>query len=314
MSGYPYPGKKRYNSYNEYFKRTFGGRVQKLSVDAGFTCPNRDGTVATGGCSFCDNDAFHPSYCQPQKPVTMQLEEGKRFHAWRYRRSINYLAYFQAFSNTYAPVAILRKLYTEALSVPGITGLVIGTRPDCIDDEILDLLEEISISRYLIIEFGIESIYDQTLKSINRGHDFEAAVLAIEKTAARGIRSGAHFILGLPGETREMMMEMAPVISALPLDTVKFHQLQIVRGTQIETEFRSNPSSFHQFSLEEYVGFMTALLERLTPSVVVERFAGEVPPRFLVSNPWGLVRYDAIARMVEAELERRDTWQGKFYM
>lgn len=314
MSGYPYPGNKRYNSYNEYFKRTFGGRVQKLSVNAGFTCPNRDGAVATGGCSFCDNEAFHPSYCQAVKPITQQLEEGKRFHAWRYRRSINYLAYFQAFSNTYAPVAVLRKLYGEALNVPGITGLVIGTRPDCIDDEILDLLEEKSRSCYLIVEFGVESVYDQTLKSVNRGHDFKAALQALEKTAARGIRCGAHFIFGLPGETREMMLNMAKVISTLPIDTVKFHQLQIVRGTRIEAEFKANPFSFYQFSLEDYVSFMAALLERLTPSVVVERFAGEVPPRFLVGNPWGLVRYDAIARMIETELEKRDTWQGKLYM
>lgn len=314
MSDYPFPGNKRYNSYNEYFKRTFGGRVQKLSVNAGFTCPNRDGTVATGGCSFCDNDAFHPSYCTPQKTVTLQLEEGKQFHAWRYRRSIKYLAYFQAYSNTYAPVKVLHRLFNEALSVPGITGLVIGTRPDCINDDILRLLSELSASYYIIIEYGIESIYDETLKVINRGHDFSAAVDALEKTAARGIRSGAHFILGLPGETREMMMAMAPAISSLPLDTVKFHQLQIVRGTRIADEYKSNPDDFYTFSLEDYIDFITAFLERLTPAIVVERFAGEVPPRFLVSNPWGMVRYDAIARMVESELEKRDTWQGRLYM
>ncbi|PKP17683.1 MAG: TIGR01212 family radical SAM protein, partial [Bacteroidetes bacterium HGW-Bacteroidetes-22] len=185
-----FPRGKRYNSYNEYFKRTFGSRVQKLSVDAGFTCPNRDGTVASGGCTYCNNDAFNPSYCQPNKTVTMQLEEGKQFHAWRYRRAVNYLAYFQAFSNTYAPLPKLRELYDEALAVPGVIGLVIGTRPDCVDEEKLDYFATLAEKYYVIIEYGIESCYDQTLCKINRGHSFEEAVKAVKATAQRGIRVG----------------------------------------------------------------------------------------------------------------------------
>jgi radical SAM protein (TIGR01212 family) len=309
----PFPNGKRYNSYNEYFKRIFGGRVQKLSVHAGFTCPNRDGTIATRGCTFCDNDAFHPSYCKPEKPIRQQLSEGMQFHAWRYRRAINYLAYFQAFSNTYAAVGHLRKVYEEALAVPGVIGLVIGTRPDCISDEILDYIAELSSRYYIIVEYGVESCYNTTLAAINRGHDAETSFRAIRDTAARGIRTGAHFIFGLPGETQTMMMEMAGMISALPLDTVKFHQLQIVKGTKMEQTFSNFPQLFHQFSLEAYIDFITRFLERLNPDIVVERFAGEVPPAFLNNNPWKMIRYDALARMIESNLATKDTWQGRLY-
>jgi radical SAM protein (TIGR01212 family) len=309
-----FPGGKRYNSYNEYFRRLFGGRVQKLSVNAGFTCPNRDGTKGTGGCTFCDNDAIHPSYCSPVKPIRQQLEEGKQFHAWRYRRSISYLAYFQPFSNTYAPVERLSKLYHEALEVEGITGLVIGTRPDCVNDEILDYLAHLSESHYIMLEFGIESVNDDTLKTINRGHDFSTSVRAIESAAKRGIRTGAHLIFGLPGETLEMMIKTAGVISSLPLQTIKFHQLQIVRGTPMEAQFQMNPGEFVSFTMPEYISFIIRFIEMLNPAIVIERFAGEVPPRFLAENRWERIRYDAFARLLEAELERLDSWQGKNYM
>ncbi len=309
-----FPGGKRYNSYNEYFRRLFGGRVQKLSVNAGFTCPNRDGTKGTGGCTFCDNEAFHPSYCSPVKPIRQQLEEGKQFHAWRYRRSISYLAYFQPFSNTYAPLERLSKLYSEALAVEGITGLVIGTRPDCVNNEILDYLARLSERYYIMLEFGIESVYDETLGMINRGHDFSTSVMAIESAARRGIRTGAHLIFGLPGETIGMMLKAAGIISKLPLQTIKFHQLQIVRGTRMEAEYHSNPEKFVSFTMPDYISFIIRFMEMLNPEFVVERFAGEVPPRFLSENRWERIRYDAFARLLEAELERVDSWQGKYYI
>ncbi len=271
---------RRFNAYSNYFRRIYGARVQKVSIDAGFTCPNRDGTKGRGGCTYCNNDAFNPSYCQPEKSVTHQIEEGVRFHKWRYREAGSYLAYFQAYSNTYAPVEKLRKLYEEALGYPGVIGLVIGTRPDCIDEEKLALLKELAGKCYLAVEYGIESCYNKTLLRINRGHTFEDAVAAVEKTTGLGIITGAHFILGLPGESREEMLEQVELISKLPLKTVKFHQLQIIRGTAMEMEFRENPGDFELFTWEEYLDFIITFLERLNPAIVVERFTGEAPPGF----------------------------------
>jgi len=305
-----FPGGKRYNSYNEYFKRTFGSRVQKLSVDAGFTCPNRDGTVATGGCTYCNNDAFNPSYCQPVKSIRQQLEEGKQFHAWRYRKAVNYLAYFQAFSNTYAPLSHLKKLYEEALSVPGIIGLVIGTRPDCVDDEKLDYLASLSQERYVIVEYGVESCYDATLRAINRGHDFALAENAIRETAGRGINVGAHLIFGLPGESRPMILDSAAIVSQLPLTTIKFHQLQIIKGTAMEADYKQYPEKYHLYEPGEYIDLVVDFIERLNPGFVIERFSGEAPPRFVVAPDWGQVRADEIGRRVEKRLEEKQTFQG----
>ena len=217
----------------------------------------------------------------PEKSVTQQIEEGIEFHKWRYSEAVSYLAYFQAFSNTYAPLDTLRKLYEEALSYPGVVGLIIGTRPDCIDDEKLALSKGAFRKCYLAVEYGIESCYNKTLKRINRGHTFEDAVAAVERTAALGINTGAHFIFGLPGETREEMLDQAEIISGLPLKTVKFHQLQIIKGTAMEKEFQDNPSDFELFTWEEYLEFFIRFLERLNPAIVVERFTGEAPPRFL---------------------------------
>lgn len=308
-----FPGQKRYNSYNEYFKRTFGTRIQKLSIDAGFTCPNRDGTKAFGGCTFCNNNAFNPSYCQVSKTVTHQLEEGKQFHAWRYRRAINYLAYFQAFSNTNAPIARLKRLYEEALSVPGIIGLVIGTRPDCVDEEKLDYFATLAKKYYVIIEYGIESCYDFTLSKINRGHSFEDAVKAIEATSQRGIKTGAHLILGLPGESREMILNEASIVSKLPLTTIKFHQLQVIRGTSMERDYAIHPECYQLFIVSDYVALMVDFLERLNPEFVVERFSGEAPPSYVIAPDWGLLRSDEVARAIEKLLEERNTWQGRIY-
>ena len=304
---------RRFNAYSNYFRTLYGLRVQKVSVDAGFSCPNRDGTKGTGGCTFCNNDAFNPSYCIPDKSVTKQIGEGIQFHSWRYRRAVSYLAYFQPFSNTYAPLESLKKLYREALDYPGVIGLTIGTRPDCIDKEKLNYLKELSEKYYIAVEYGIESCYNKTLKRTNRGHSFEEAVQAIAETAGLGINTGAHFIFGLPGETVEEMVSEAGIISGLPLKTVKFHQLQIIKGTAMETEFRNNPGDFHLFSLEEYVNFFIMFLERLNPAIVVERFTGEVPPRFKATAGLGKKRSDQILTMIERRLEELDTWQGRLY-
>ena len=273
----------RYNSYIGYFKKTYGERLQKVVVDAGFTCPNRDGRAGTGGCTYCDNAAFHPGYSTAGIPIHEQIDEGIKFHRVRYRKAEKFLAYFQPYSNTYAPLDRLRSVYEEALSHPQVAGIVIGTRPDCVDAEKLDYLASLAGRGHVIIEYGIESCYDQTLRRINRGHTFADAVRAVEMTAARGLTQGAHFIFGLPGESIEDMLAYAPIINKLPLHSVKFHQLQIVRGTAMEREFASCPSDFVTFTLDGYLDFMTDLLERLRPDLYIERFAGtssDLPARY----------------------------------
>lgn len=308
-----FPGGKRYNSYNEYFKSTFGHRVQKLSVDAGFSCPNRDGTVATGGCTYCNNDAFNPSYCQPAKSITRQLAEGKEFHAWRYRRATTYLAYFQAYSNTHDSLPNLKKLYEEALSTEGIVGLVIGTRPDCMDEAKLDYFAGLARDKYIILEYGIESCFDDTLAAINRGHTFAVAESMIKRTAEKGLRVGAHLIFGLPGENRERMLETAQIVSRLPLTTIKFHQMQIIRGTAMETDFANHPENYHLFEPNEYIELLVDVLERINPEFVIERFSGEAPPRYVVAPDWGKLRADEIARKIEKLLETRQSHQGMHF-
>ncbi|HZL76862.1 MAG TPA: TIGR01212 family radical SAM protein [Bacteroidales bacterium] len=310
---FPWGNERRFNSYSNYFRQLYGSRIQKLSIDAGFTCPNRDGEKGTGGCTYCNNDAFNPSYCEPEKSVTQQIEEGISFHKIRYRRSDKYLAYFQAYSNTYAPLETLKKLYKEALSYRGVIGLVIGTRPDCIDDEKLQYFKVLSGQSYLALEYGIESCYNKTLERINRGHTFEDAERTVRETAALGINTGAHFILGLPGESREEMLAEAGIISRLPLSTVKFHQLQIITGTMMEREYREKPEDFQLFTWDEYLGFFIEFLERLNPSIVVERFTGEAPPRFLAGPGWGKKRTDQIVNLIEKRMEELDTWQGRLY-
>ena len=317
---FPWADNRRFNSYSSYIQREFGSRVQKISIDAGFSCPNRDGTISTGGCTFCRNDAFNPSYCKPEKSVRQQIEEGIEFHKRRYRRATAYLAYFQAFSNTYKPLDELEKLYREALSVDGVIGLVIGTRPDCITKEILKMLQSISpispISpiRPIIIELGLESVYDTTLSRVNRGHTFAAAKQAIELVHNYGFHCGGHLIFGLPGESRDMMLNTANIISELPLTSVKFHQLQIFKDTKMADEYLANPSDFHLFTLDDYIDFVIDFIERLNPNIVIERFAGEVPTRYLVSKPWCDLRYDQVLALIEKRLEERDTYQGRLYL
>lgn len=329
FENFAFPDGKRYNSFVGYFKRRYGERLQKIVLDAGFTCPNRDGTVGRGGCTYCDNAAFHPSYSTSGKLLRQQMDEGIEFHKVRYRTTEHYLAYFQSFSNTYAPLERLKELYEEALSHPQVVGLVIGTRPDCVDEAKLDYLAALasgSVMRgwsrtlagegernapLIIVEYGIESCYDETLRRINRGHDFETARRAVEMTSARGIDVGAHFILGLPGETRQMMLDSCAMINALELRSVKFHQLQIVKGTRMEKEYAQCPEDFERFTLDEYIDFFTDMLERLRPTLCIERFAGEVPPRFVNETPWGLIRNVELLRLLDQRLASRDTFQGR---
>lgn len=304
-------GDRRFNSYASYFYNLFGSRIQKISVDAGFTCPNRDGTLGTGGCTFCCNKAFNPSYCSPEKSIRQQIEEGIQFYQHRNKRETKYLAYFQAFSNTYRPLEELKQLYAQALEVPEIKGIVIGTRPDCVDEPLLHYLNEIQQTHYVMLEYGVESVYDETLKRVNRGHDFATSQRAIRMTAEHGIPCGAHLIFGLPGETKTMLLEAADIISSLPLTTVKFHQLQVFKDTPMALEFQQHPEQFHLFDLEEYIDFVIDFIERLNPDFVIERFAGEVPPRYLVTAPWMKLRYDQVLRLIEKRMEERDTFQGK---
>jgi uncharacterized protein len=310
---YPWGHDRRFNAYSNYFRNIYGARVQKVSIDAGFTCPNRDGTKGSGGCTYCNNDAFNPSYCVPSKSVTKQIKEGIEFHKWRYSEAVSYLAYFQAYSNTYASLDILKNLYEEALAYPGVIGLIIGTRPDCVNEDILAYLKELSARCYVAVEYGIESCYNKTLQRINRGHSFEDAERAVERTSELGINTGAHFIFGLPGESREEMLNQASIISRLPLKTVKFHQLQIIKGTKMEKEFQENPSDFELFTWEEYLDFFISFLERLNPAFVVERFTGEAPPRFLTGEGWGKKRTDQIVNLIEKRLEELNTWQGRLF-
>ena len=288
--------------------------MQKISIDAGFSCPNRDGRISTGGCIFCSNEAFNPSYCRPEKSIKQQIEEGIEFHQRRYRRANQYLAYFQPFSNTYKPLEELKGIYQQALELPNIAGIVIGTRPDLVDEDLLQHLNKIQKTHYVMLEYGVESVYDETLKRVNRGHDFATAEKAIHMTADFGIPCGAHFIFGLPGETKGMMLDATDIISRLPLTTVKFHQLQILKGTKMAEEYLVHPEHFHLFDLEEYIDFVIGFAERLNPDIVIERFAGEVPPRYLVSEPWMKLRYDEVLNRIEKRMEERDTWQGKKFI
>ena len=310
---YPWGDSRRFNSYNNYFTKQFGSRVQKISIDAGFSCPNRDGKISTGGCTFCSNDAFNPSYCKPEKPIRQQIEEGIEFHKRRYRRANNYLAYFQPFSNTYKPINELKAIYYQALEIPEIAGIVVGTRPDLVDENVLQLLADIQKTHYIMIEYGVESVYDDTLRHVNRGHDFATAKRAIQMTHQFGLPCGAHFIFGLPGETKEMMLKAADVISQLPLTTVKFHQLQIFKDTTMADEYLTHPEHFHLFDLDEYIDFIIDFIERLNPSLVIERFAGEVPPRYLVSEPWMKLRYDEVLARIEKQMEDKNTYQGRLF-
>ena len=301
----------RYNELSAYLSAHFPFKVQKISLNAGFTCPNRDGTVGYGGCTYCNNQTFNPAYCKTEKTVTQQLEEGKRFFARKYP-DMKYLAYFQAYTNTYGELQELKRKYEEALQVPDVVGIVIGTRPDCMPDELLDYLEELNRRTFLIVEYGVESTDNDTLKRINRGHSFEVAADAIRKTAERNIRVGAHIILGLPGETREMLIQQAGVLSSLPLTTLKLHQLQLIKGTRMAAEYSEQPGDFHLYTADEYIDLVIDYVEHLRSDIVLERFVSQSPKELLIAPDWGLKNHEFTDK-VKKRMRERDAWQGKLY-
>lgn len=297
-----------YNDYGAWMRRQFPFRVQKISIDAGFSCPNRDGHISHGGCTFCDNRTFNPAYCQPSKSITEQITEGKEFFRHKYP-DMKYLAYFQAFSNTYATLDTLQRRYEEALSAEDVVGIVIGTRPDCVSDEVLNYLESLNQQTFMIVEYGIESVSDDTLRRVNRGHNFECSRRAIIETHNRGILTGAHIILGLPGESAEDNVRQANIISALPIDILKLHQLQIIRGTQLAAEYERQP--FNLYTADEYIDLCRRYIERLRPDMVLERFVSQSPKELLVAPKWGLKNYEFANRFVNY-MKRMDSWQGKY--
>jgi len=309
---YPWGHIRRFNSQPEYMRQIFGERVQKLTLDAGFTCPNRDGSKGTGGCTFCNNEAFNPSYCHPSKPIGDQLQEGIDYYKRRYKGVNRFLAYFQAYTNTYKDFEELVFLYEEALQYPGVVGLVIGTRPDCVTDELLDYFADLSGKYYVVIEYGVESCYNDTLKRVNRGHTLEDSISAIKSTAARGVRQCAHFIIGLPGEDRRSVLDAFRQVSGWPVNLVKLHQLQIIKGTRIAEEYLQDPGSFTLYSIDEYLDLVVEIAEHLNPAFVIDRIAGEVNPDYLVTPAWH-IRYDQILVRFETLLEERNTWQGRLY-
>lgn len=279
----------KYVEFGPWLQSELGCKVQKISVNAGMTCPNRDGTLGTGGCTFCNNQTFNPAYCRTEKSVTQQLEEGKQFFARKYP-SMKYLAYFQAYTNTYAELDRLVSLYEEALRVPDVVGLVIGTRPDCMPDNLLDYLEELNRRTFLIVEYGVESANDETLLRINRGHTFRQSCEAIRRTAERGIRVGAHVILGFPWEPFDELMRQAEEIGRLPLTTLKLHQLQIIRGTQLAREYAEHPWAVP--TAEEYIDLVLNYISRLPYGLVMERFVSQSPPEMVIAPQWGLKNHE----------------------
>lgn len=311
MNRYKWGHSRRFNDYPNYFRKLFGERVQKLSINAGFTCPNRDGTVGRGGCTYCNNDAFSPPYCRPKYSIEDQIKWGVEFLKKRYNAG-KFLAYFQNYSNTYASLDKLKGIYNQALYYPEIVGLVIGTRPDVIDDKKLAYFKELSKEKYVIIEYGIESCYNETLEKINRGHTFEQSKEAIERTASYGIKTGGHIMFGLPGETRQMMLEEVSFLNRLPLNNIKFHQLQIMKDTAMGKEYLQSPERFKLFEADEYIDFVIDFTERLNPDFVIERFAGEAPSTYVLSPSWDLRSHEIMSR-IEKRMQERETWQGRLF-
>jgi len=303
---------RRLNAYSDYFRKHYGERVQKITIDAGFTCPNRDGTCGTGGCTFCNNRAFNPSYNSPEISIADQIRKGMAFHRKRYRKATRYLAYFQAYTNTYGKLDDLSSMYDQALAIPEVMGVVIGTRPDCVDEAVLDYFQDLSERCYVVVEYGIESVFNRTLQRVNRGHDVEKSRWAVRETASRGVRVGGHVIVGLPGETRDDFLATATELSRWPLNSIKFHQLQVIKETVMAREYRDKPEDFESFTLEAYLQLMMEILERLNPAFVVERIAGEVTPGMGVREGWG-IRYDGVLRAFEQLLLEKNSWQGKNY-
>jgi radical SAM protein (TIGR01212 family) len=300
-----------YRTFQTFLSKHLDVKVQKISLNAGFSCPNRDGSKGWGGCTYCNNQTFNPAYCDTGQRVSEQLEQGIRFFARKYPE-MHYLAYFQAYTNTYAGLEQLKALYEEALSVPKVIGLVIGTRPDCMPDELLDYLTSLSKRCFVLVEYGVESTLDRTLEAINRGHDFACSADAIRRTASRGISVGAHIILGLPGEYNSDILKHADTLNTLPLDTLKLHQLQLIKGTKLAAQVAANPSWVQPFSADEYAELVVNFLEQLKPDIAVERFVSQSPPELLIAPDWGLKNYE-FTHLVEKKLRERHSFQGKRY-
>lgn len=311
LTSFPWGHARPFNSYAYYIKERFGGRIQKISIHGNFTCPNRDGTKGVGGCAYCNNDAFITAYCTPENSISQQIKEGKQFVQRRYRRATQFFAYLQAYSNTYAPLERITAIIDQLLQFPEIVGIIIGTRPDCVDDEKLAYFKRLSQQRYVLIEYGVESVYDDTLQYINRGHDFAASRWAIEQTAAYGIPVGAHLILGFPNETETQILQAADIISELPLTTLKLHQLQIVKNTRFAEEFRVNPERFSLFTPQAYIPFVADFVTRLSPHIMIERFAGDTPRRVRVAPAWEGVKYERFVQLLEEYMCAGNLWQGK---
>lgn len=301
-----------YYDFASFLSQYFEGKVQKISVHAGFTCPNRDGSKGRGGCTYCNNQTFNPEYCNPHLGIRRQLEDGIAFFARKYPL-MRYLAYFQAYTNTYGELEQLKEMYEEALSVEGVVGLVIGTRPDCMPDTLLDYIEELSHRTFVMVEYGIESANDDTLLRINRGHDFAATVDAVRRTHERGILVGGHLILGFPGEDHAELMHQAEAIASLPLDMVKLHQLQLIRGTRMAREYEQCPEDFHLYGVDEYIDLAIDYIERLPSTMVVERFISQSPRSLLIAPDWGMKNYQFVDRL-RRRMQERATWQGRLFV
>jgi hypothetical protein len=301
---------KSYNDYSSFIKQKFNKRVQKISLDTGFTCPNRDGTKGVGGCTYCNNNTFNPYYCKPSKSITQQLDEGIGFFSKKYQTG-QYLAYFQAYTNTYADIELVKELYLEAINHPKIIGLVIGTRPDCINEELINFLADLAKTRYIALEFGVESTLNRTLDLINRCHTFEETKVAYELAKNKNLHLGAHLIIGLPGETREEMLNHAVEISKLPINTLKIHQLQIVKHTMMAKQFQETPEMFSLFNSNDYIDFICDFVALLRPDIIIERFISESPPHLLIAPKWnGLKNFEIVAK-IEKRMAERNVWQGK---
>ena len=303
---------KRYLDYASFIKLTFGERVQKIALDIGFSCPNRDGSKSFGGCTYCNNETFNPDYCEPTKSISQQLKEGISFFDKKYK-SQKYLAYFQAYTNTYADFESLKKMYEEALSVPKVIGLVIGTRPDCISDEIINYLSLLSKKHFISLELGVESTNEKTLLAVNRCHTFEEAKTTFELCKNKGFHLGAHLIIGLPGENKKDLMHHASEISKLPINTLKIHHLQIVKNSIMGVQYKRNPEKFNLFSSESYIDFITDFIGNLRPNIIIERFISEAPKNLLIAPKWGNLKNFEIVAKIDKKLIEKNTWQGKFY-
>jgi len=302
---------RRYNSHANRIKDKYGGRVQKVSINAGFTCPNRDGTKGRGGCTYCNNESFTPSYCVDNNNIYDQIEGGLQFLEERYKSPKYYVAYFQSYTNTYKPLTELKRLYEEALSHKKINGIVISTRPDCINEEILDYLVRLKNDYFVFLEYGIESCYNSTLKRINRGHTFEDSILTIQKTAEKDLHVTGHILFGLPGESKEDMLKEAEILSELPLNALKMHQLQVMKNTVLGKQYINDPDAFSFFELDEYIDFIISFMEKLNPGISIERLVSEAPPWHRLNKGWGGKRADWVQKKIESVMEEKDTWQGK---